>query len=139
MNPHIKMTELCSSEHWAKASFEVQANLLMLYYKVYSLREHSCLPLIMRTDDHPYRGFRSDEDQIKLYQTRGGKPPMHSLHLIGAAVDIFDPDQRLQHWILDHLSWSEMNDVYYESFDATHNWVHLQLYPTLSGRRFFSP
>ena len=60
-----------------------------------------------------------------------------SKHLIGCAIDLYDPIGGLDAWITDEILIRY--GLYREHPDATHGWCHLQTTPVLSGRRTFWP
>jgi hypothetical protein len=84
-------------------------------------------------------GYRTEADQKRIYSEKGQAPKMGSLHLMGGAADISDPKGELKEWLLEHLEALERLDLYCEAFDATPGWVHLQVIPPASGKRFFLP
>lgn len=63
----------------------------------------------------------------------------NSKHLYGQAVDIFDPDKKIQAWVLKHVETLEEIGLWCEAFQATPNWIHFQSQPPRSGHRFFAP
>lgn len=65
--------------------------------------------------------------------------PMGSAHLKGLADDLKDLDKFLQYWILDHLEYCEEKGLYFEAFEFTPGWVHVQKVAPASGHRFFIP
>jgi hypothetical protein len=117
------------------ASEDHHLNLVLLHYKANVLRSHYGEPLLVPQ----LGGYRTPEDQTAIYKRKKLPPKMGSYHLIGAALDISDPHQVLQRWILDHLELMEVHDLYFESFDATKTWVHFQVFPPASRKRFFDP
>lgn len=62
-----------------------------------------------------------------------------SKHLTGHAVDIADPDQKLQTWCYDNVERLEDLGLWCEAFQFTPNWVHFQDLAPRSGHRFFIP
>ena len=62
---------------------------------------------------------------------------LHSSHKEARAVDVYDPDNRLEQWVNDDLL--EVHGLYREAPDATPHWVHLTTRPPGSGRRTFEP
>lgn len=60
-----------------------------------------------------------------------------SSHKEAMAVDVYDPGEALDHWLLDHIL--ESYGLYRESPDATPGWCHLQTRQPHSGRRTFRP
>ncbi len=86
--------------------------------------------------------YRSQQDHLRIYRAKGvpdNKIPMGSAHLSGCAVDISDPNKELQAWCLANVSELEKAELWCEDFSATSNWVHFQIYPPRSGKRFFLP
>lgn len=73
-------------------------------------------------------GFRTPECPI-------GAP--HSAHKEAKAIDIYDPENKLDAWISDEIL--EIWDLYREAPDSTIHWCHLQTRPTVSGHRTFIP
>jgi hypothetical protein len=64
---------------------------------------------------------------------------MGSQHLKGAAIDIYDPKKELQAWCLKNEALFGEIGLWMEDFKATPNWVHFQIYPPKSGKRWFLP
>jgi len=120
-----------------KCPSELENNLSELLLKINKVRALYGLPMVVTS------GFRSMEDHIRIYKNKGitdkSKIPMKSKHLFAQAVDISDPDKKLQKWIKDHIKEMEEIGLWFESFDATPNWVHFQILPPASGNRFFKP
>lgn len=75
-----------------------------------------------------YGGFRPQ------YCTIGA--PLSS-HKAGMAVDIYDPDNKLDAWINDAILTQYL--LYREHPDYTKNWCHLSTRAPKSGRRTFIP
>lgn len=87
-------------------------------------------------------GLRTMEDHLRIYREKGitdpAKIPMKSKHLIGAAVDIYDPGLEITKWLKEDESakliaaelWCE---------EGNKNWVHFQIYSPASGHRWFYP
>lgn len=128
----ISMKEIC------KHSFDgldpdVECNLIRLHFVLNSIRAHYGKPLTITS------GYRTLEEHLKIYEERKKPAPMGSLHLVGAAADIDDPQCQLKSWILDHVSLMGNLEVYLEAFDDTPTWVHVQIYPPKSEKRFFEP
>lgn len=139
----ISMPELLSGNLDHTLSHDQWSNLCRLHWSVNSIRTVYNAPMAVTS------GFRStlQHQQIYIEKNRvralqGLSPlsvPMGSLHLMGGACDISDRDHQLQHWLLEHLDLLESLHLYCEAFEATKTWVHLQIYPPLSGKRFFEP
>ena len=144
----IKLTELCPESILPKLSDEEMCNLNKTYEVVLRLRYYSRIPMVIVTPQRQNAGFRTREMHFTLYQEiakKNGKSfdpskiPMQSLHLFGGAVDIYDPNKQLQKWILANEQIVERMDLFFESFEYTPTWVHLQWLAPASHRRFFIP
>lgn len=57
--------------------------------------------------------------------------PMDSMHLRCAAIDLFDPDRKLKSWLKlpEVESLSKQLFLFYEHFDFTPHWIHVQCLP----------
>ena len=88
-------------------------------------------------------GFRSMEEHLTIYRRKGitdpDKIPMKSKHLYCQAVDLYDPDKKLQLIILNNQNWCKQAGIWFEDFYYTKTWVHLQIVPPKSGKLFFIP
>jgi hypothetical protein len=64
-----------------------------------------------------------------------------SLHMIGKAGDIYDPDGKIGAWLMTDSGQQALKDVgiWIEHPDATPTWSHWQIVPPGSGRRVFYP
>ena len=62
-----------------------------------------------------------------------------SRHLTCEAIDLADPDDRLDAWCMSHLGELEAIGLWLEHPDATPGWCHVQIVPPPSGRRVFEP
>jgi hypothetical protein len=62
-----------------------------------------------------------------------------SKHVIGAAIDLSDPDGELDDWIMEHPAVLHECNLYMEHPAATKGWCHLQTAAPKSGRRIFYP
>jgi hypothetical protein len=139
----IKMSEILKNgEKFEDLDEEVQANLLILLEKANKIRAAYGKPLIVSS------GYRDKHDHIRIYIEKAmkeGKPfditkvPMGSKHLTGSAIDLFDPNQELQKWVKENIKLFEDVGLWMEDFSATPNWVHVQIVPPKSGKRFFIP
>lgn len=79
-------------------------------------------------------GFRSKADQMRI-----NPKATSSKHLTGAAIDLEDANGKLKAWINANVSVLERLGLYCEDFGHTTTWVHCQIFPPKSGRRFFIP
>lgn len=119
---------------------EHQKNVLELLEKVNKLREAYGKPLRVTS------GYRSMAKHLAIYKAKGitdkTKIPMKSRHLFGLAVDLVpieDDIKHFQYWILDNIKLCEEIGLWFEDFAYTGTWVHLQIVPPASGKRFFKP
>ena len=67
---------------------------------------------------------------------------MHSSHKEGLAVDIYDPQNRIDAWCMMHSGKGgllEQCGIYIEHPDATNHWSHWTIKAPGSGNRVFRP
>ena len=97
--------------------------------------------------------FRSVEHQIEIYRRKAKnkqspfangkfdmtKVPLKSKHLFCEACDFADVDKKLAEWVKGHLDWCAANGFYFEDFEATPSWIHIQITPPKSGKTVFKP
>jgi len=128
----IEMRELLKipKDHWD--------NLTKLQNTATELRKAYGKPLTISS------GYRSMEDHLRIYREKGitdqSKIPMKSKHLFGQACDFVCSDIKdFQKWILANEDLCKKLDIYFEDFSATPTWVHCQIVPPNSGKRFFIP
>lgn len=133
----ISLTELLTSPCSNKEHLE---NLEDLLLKANKFRTAYGKPLRVTS------GYRSIEDHLRIYKAKGitdkAKIPMKSKHLYGLAVDVVpveDPIGHLHDWVKDNEGLMVDFGLWFESFDATKTWVHMQILPPASGNRFFIP
>lgn len=116
---------------------EQAANLAILLERINKVRAAYGKPMSVSS------GVRSMADHLRIYKEKGitdqSKIPMKSRHLLGAAVDIRDPDLKLAEWVKANEKVLEEAELWCESLDATKGWVHFQIFPPASGKRFFNP
>lgn len=62
-----------------------------------------------------------------------------SAHKQGLAVDIYDPDNRIDNWIIGHQALLNQFGLYFEHPTATPRWSHWSIRKPKSGRRLFYP
>lgn len=81
-------------------------------------------------------GYRSMQDHLRIYSQKGitdtAKIPMRSKHLIGAAVDISDPDKALYNWCKANDAVLRDAGLFLEERQG--NWQHFQCLPFGSFR-----
>lgn len=122
----ITKKELNPKNHELTAEQEIE--LEKLYQAINIIRSSYGKALIVTS------GFRTVEEQAKI----NPKAP-NSKHTRAQAVDIYDPKQELQKWILENLSILESAGLWCEDFAHTTNWIHFQIVPPKSKKRFFIP
>ena len=64
---------------------------------------------------------------------------LKSNHRICAAIDLADPDGKLDEFCMANLDLLESLGLYLEHPSATKGWTHLQILPPRSGKRVFIP
>jgi uncharacterized protein YcbK (DUF882 family) len=79
-------------------------------------------------------GYRSPSDQQRI-----NPKAMKSNHLTGSAVDLRDADGTLKELLKNNVDLLEECQLWCEDFKHTPTWVHLQILPPRSGKRFFIP
>ena len=129
----IALRELNSKKF--KTDSTIDANLLVLLERINKIRTAWGKPMSVTS------GLRDLADHKRIYHERGifdDKIPMHSQHLLGAAVDIDDPDGSLFNWCKDNVQLLEQVGLWCEEKDDQHR-VHFQIFPPKSGHRFFYP
>lgn len=133
----ITMKELLSNQAtFESLDKEIQDNLNILLDKVNKVRTAYSKPMIVTS------GLRTKKHHLEIYARKGifpPKVPMKSNHLFGRAVDFADGDGKLKKWILENIKLIEEIGLYMEDFTATKTWVHFQINPPASGKRFFKP
>jgi hypothetical protein len=113
---------------------EYEENFSILYLKSNMFRQEYGKPIIVTS------GFRTIEDHKRIYELRGiSDPPMNSRHLTCEAIDFFDPDNMIKHFIINNIDFMISLGFWIEDISWTPNWVHLQIQPPKSGKRFFIP
>jgi hypothetical protein len=63
----------------------------------------------------------------------------HSAHKEGMAVDIYDPDGKIDSWLFAHEPLLAHFGLYFEHPTATPSWSHWSTRAPTSGHRFFYP
>lgn len=62
-----------------------------------------------------------------------------SRHMEARAIDLSDPDGKLDEFCMANLDLLESLGLYLEHPSATKGWTHLQILPPRSGKRVFIP
>lgn len=131
----ISMQELLGPYKLEDQSNEIQVNLKLLLGRVNKIRTWWGKPMIVTS------GLRTMTDHLRIYKEKGitdpTKIPLKSKHLFGAAVDISDPDLSLTAWLKKDSSHLELAQLWCENNTPT--WVHFQIFPPMSGKRWFLP
>lgn len=121
----ISMKEL--NPHGYPVDSETQDNLNTLLERVNHIRTAWAKPMTVTS------GLRSAEDQQRINPSAP-----KSKHLTGQAVDISDPHLELTAWLKgDGAKLCEQIGLWME--EGNSNWVHFQIVPPKSGRRWFLP
>ncbi len=63
----------------------------------------------------------------------------NSAHKEGMAVDIYDPDNKIDDWLISHADSLEPFGLWFEHPDSTPYWSHWSTRKPKSGKRFFKP
>jgi hypothetical protein len=114
--------------HGYPVTAEQEANLAVLLERINRIRAAYGKPMTVTS------GLRSEADQARI----NPKAP-RSKHLLGAACDIADASGELKAWAMAHLKTLEESELWCEAFSSTPTWVHFQIFPPKSGKRFFLP
>lgn len=111
---------------------DTKENLEILLLRMNKIREIWAKPMIITS------GLRNKEHQLKLI-VKGVSKATKSNHLIGAACDVKDADGSLGKWCLENVKTLEEVGLWCEHPNHTKGWVHFQIVPPRSGKRFFIP
>lgn len=132
----IAMQELLGAAKFEDQTPEIQAALTTLLERVNGIRIGWGKPMTVTS------GLRTMADHLRIYREKGitdpAKIPMHSKHLYGQAVDIYDPDLSLTKWLKENNS-QRLVDAKLWCEEGNANWVHFQILPPGSGARWFNP
>jgi uncharacterized protein YcbK (DUF882 family) len=133
----ITLKELLSGADFDSLDESIQSNLYELLKRINVIRDAYGKPMTVTS------GFRTMKHHLEIYKAKGitdpARIPMQSNHLYGKAVDISDTNKELQKWVTNNVSLLEHVGLWCESFLFTKTWVHFQINPPASGRRFFMP
>lgn len=118
-----------------KCPESMKADLDKLVKKINKLQEHYGKQLVITS------GFRSLAHHIAIYNRKGitdpKKIPMKSKHLFCQAVDFEDKDGKLYAWAQKNEKILEDIGIWCEL--GTRGWLHCQIVPPGSGKRWFLP
>jgi hypothetical protein len=126
----ISMKEL--NPHGYPTNPAIDKNLAILHQRMNELRVIWAKPMIVTS------GLRSDEQQMALIK-EGKSKAIASKHLAGMACDIYDPEKELAKWCLANEDILRRIGLWCEHPDYTPRWMHFQVTPPKSGKRFFIP
>lgn len=107
---------------------DIEKNLLDLAEKI------TALEMVYGDKFIVTSGLRSKADQMRINPS-----VKNSAHLMGMAVDVSDPEGRIDEWCLDNLEELIRIGLYLESPVQTVRWSHLQSRKPISGNRVFVP
>lgn len=142
----VKMSEILKGAKFEEQDPEIQASLVTLLERVNKIRDAWGKPMTVTS------GLRTMADHLRIYRdlaTKKKKPfengvfdeakvPKASKHLYGKAVDIYDPGLVLTKWLKENDS-QRLIDAELWCEEGNSNWVHFQIEPPRSGRRWFLP
>jgi uncharacterized protein YcbK (DUF882 family) len=126
----IKLEELNKRKY--KTDGIIDSNLRVLCERLNKVRAAWGRPMIVTS------GLRDAAQQADLIKA-GKSKATKSMHLVGLAADIADPDGALGRWCLSNAKLLESIGLWMEHPDHTPGWVHMQASPPRSGNRFFIP
>ena len=118
---------------------EISANAKLLV--------EACNKLIAHMLEHGFVFEINDfTNSIVGGETLGGFRPQsckigapRSAHKQGMAVDIFDPENKIDNWLWENKHILDKFNLYFEHPSATPRWSHWTIRKPASGRRFFYP
>lgn len=122
--------------HRYRLTPEQEENIVVLLERLNKLRALYGKPMFVTS------GVRSLADHLKIYLKKNTpieKIPMKSQHLIGAAADFADPSGDLRKWALKNEVKLIEFKLWCEAPGFTPGWLHCQIFPPKSGKRFFRP
>ncbi len=114
---------------------EQETNITILHERMNKVREAYGKPMTVTS------GVRSLEHHIAVYKRKGITDPklipMASNHLKAAACDIADSSGELYKWCKENEALLAEIGLWME--EGTKGWVHFQVFPPKSGKRWFLP
>lgn len=117
-----------------KTTPEIDDCLNQLLGKINIIRTAYAKPMTVTS------GLRDLADHKRIYAAKGvpeAQIPMASKHLYGKACDIADPAGELYKWCKANEAVLVKAGLYCE--EGTKGWVHFQIEPPKSGKRWFLP
>lgn len=137
----MTLEQLLCGVSWSAIPPAHKANLMVLLNRINLIEAARAEPMTVTNS------YRTMAHHLEIYAKKGitdpAKIPMKSAHLVGKAVDIYDPAKELQEWCSTSESTLRNIGVWMENFEATPNWVHFQTNPYGSfkdgGSLWFKP
>ncbi len=116
------------AEHGAELTGLLRCNAYVMVARANALLERACIACSVNSGWRPHA----------INAVVPNASP-RSRHLTCEAIDLADPDDRLDAWCLRHLEVLTEIGLWLEHPDATPGWCHVQIVPPRSGRRVFRP
>ncbi|MPZ45537.1 MAG: hypothetical protein GEV05_19530 [Betaproteobacteria bacterium] len=116
------------AEHGSELTEQLMRNADAMVTRANMLLERACVACAVNSGWRP----RAVNTQVPNASPR-------SRHLTCEAIDLADPDDRLDAWCMRNLEVLEAIGLWLEHPDATPGWCHVQIVPPRSGRRVFEP
>lgn len=136
----ISLKEFLGGADWIMVPLIHQHNIEDFLPKLNLLRAVYGKPMYVSS------GYRFYEDHLRIYKSKGipeSKIPWGSLHLQGLACDFADPYGHLAAYCKANCKNPThpivVEGLYFEDFNHTRGWVHVQAKPPRSGKRIFIP
>lgn len=125
----LKMEDLLKNKFkFEDLSEDIKKNLTDLLEKINKVQEKYNDQFVVTS------GLRSEADQQRINPSAP-----KSNHLRGLAVDIYDAQGTVMRFILANLDLMKDLGLYFEHFNWTPDWVHVQSIAPKSGKRIFIP
>lgn len=127
---------------WAQSpdlTYERKANAVRMLYAVTDLMTEMIAAGIVfqinpktksQVSGETYGGFRPQDCPIGA---------TNSSHKVGLAVDIYDPDNKIDDWCMKHQDRLQAHGIYIEHPDSTPHWSHWTIRAPGSGHTVFYP
>ena len=137
----ITLDEILCGTKWTDLIEDVRSHLFALHHKSNVLRFHWKKPMVVTSGHRTWAKHVQTYVDINVRRSKNRQKPLampeHSWHLVGAALDVADPDGELMAWLIKNEHLLDMLDLYVEK--DTDGWCRWQLYAPPSGNRFFYP
>lgn len=114
--------------HGEELTAPLRRNAAVMVARTNLLLQHACIACDVNSGWRP----RSVNAQVPNASPR-------SRHITCEAIDLSDPDGRLDAWCIANLEVLETIGLWLEHPAATPGWCHVQIVPPRSGRRVFEP